>query len=96
MATTTQRDQKFLKYWEKKRLYKRRFILTFAGIWALIGLPAYLFRVSFNLSEIDYAQLIFNIFFHFAIGFLFAHWSFKENEKRYVNLTTPAEEKAYE
>ncbi|MDB5263380.1 MAG: hypothetical protein JWQ14_2663 [Adhaeribacter sp.] len=94
MTTTSDREQKFIKYWVRRRTNKWQFIWRFTAFWVLLAaIPSYLFRIDFKLAGINYAELLFTLFFYALMGFLYSRWSFKINERRYINLTDrdPAE-----
>lgn len=78
---------KFLGYWEKQRLQKRRFYLLHTLGWGILASTlVYFLNIDFNLREFSIVQYMLYLVFWSLGGLLWAHIQFRNQEKHYHRL----------
>ena len=83
-----ERKAKFIGYWEKKRLNKRKFYLQYALGWGVLASTiAYLLKIDLKFDQFEIVQYLLYLVFWSLGGLLWAHIQFRAQEKHYRKLT---------
>lgn len=87
--SVTERNQKFIKWWKKKRKHKWRFIISGGLLWGLpVSIGSYLLFIRFNFDQFDVIDVAIRSAVFIIVGILYTYWFYHANEKRFKQLSS--------
>ncbi|WP_187260970.1 hypothetical protein [Pontibacter beigongshangensis] len=86
MNRLEERNQKFMKFWNKWRQRKWQYVTLCGGVGLAVIIPGYFWAIEFKLANIEVAKFVTQTLMSGASGVWYGLWSYKKQEKMYQEL----------